>query len=141
MFELTITARRYNFVSVTRRSIRAPVQVPALAGPENSHGARRVWRGFWHPGTSFVESRCGRDTMLNGAINLSPVTNLAASTGEVSRYNLSRSQKFITVQDLNSRKWCVSGCFNRLQIVSEARFAKTVTSLLNIPSVLCLVLF
>ena len=32
MFELTITARRYNFVSVTRRSIRAPVQVPAPAG-------------------------------------------------------------------------------------------------------------
>ena len=46
--DLSITARRYVLVSVTRRKHRAPVQVPALAGPETCHGARRVWRGFWH---------------------------------------------------------------------------------------------
>jgi len=38
---------------------------------------------------------------LIGAANLSPVTMLVAGTGAVSRYNLSRSQKSVTVQDLN----------------------------------------
>jgi len=33
------------------------------------------------------------------AANLSPVTKLVACTGAVSRYKLSRSQKFITLQD------------------------------------------
>jgi len=51
---LHITARRYNFVSVTRRSIRVESRYPASAGPESCHGARRVRRGFCHPGTSFV---------------------------------------------------------------------------------------
>ena len=59
-----LTARRYNFVSVTRRSIRAPVQVPAPAGPENSHGARRVRRGFWRHGTDFKGLWRDRGTIL-----------------------------------------------------------------------------
>ena len=39
-----------------RYSTKHPGRVlsPAPAGPENSHGARRVRRGFCHPGTSFV---------------------------------------------------------------------------------------
>ena len=34
----------------------APPQIclPPQAGPENCHGARRVRRGFCHPGTSFI---------------------------------------------------------------------------------------
>ena len=51
---LHITARRYNLVGVARRSIRAESWYPAQAGPENCHGARRAWRGFCRPGTSFV---------------------------------------------------------------------------------------
>jgi len=51
---LHLTARRYNFVSVTRRSIRAESSYPALAGPQSCHGARRVRRGFCRPGTNFV---------------------------------------------------------------------------------------
>jgi hypothetical protein len=38
-----------------------------------------------------------RGTSLNGAANLSPVTKLVAGTGAVSRYRLSRSQKFVKV--------------------------------------------
>jgi len=39
-------------VCVGRRSIRAESSYPAPAGPENCHGARRPWRGFWSPGTN-----------------------------------------------------------------------------------------
>jgi hypothetical protein len=58
-------------------------------------------RGFCRHGTNFIECWRDRGTSLIGAANLSPVTNLVAGTGAVSRYKLSRSQKFITVQDLN----------------------------------------
>ena len=40
-------------------------------------------------------------TNLIGATNLSPVTKLVTGTGAVWRYKLSRSQKFVKVQDLN----------------------------------------
>ena len=40
-------------------------------------------------------------TSLIGAVNLSPVTNLVAGTGAVSRYKLSRSQKLVKVQEFN----------------------------------------
>jgi len=56
---------------------------------------------FARPGTSFIEHYACRGTSLIGATNISPVTNLMAGTGAVSRYKLTRSQKFITVQDLN----------------------------------------
>src|SRR5512139_572589 len=84
---------------VTRRSIRAGSWYPAPAGPENCHGARRVWRTFCCHGTNFIEHYACRGTSLIGAANLSPVTKLVAGTGAVSRYNLSRRQKTITVQD------------------------------------------
>jgi hypothetical protein len=51
---LLVTARRYNLVGVARRSIRAESWYPAPAGLENCHGARRAWRGFCRPDTSFV---------------------------------------------------------------------------------------
>jgi hypothetical protein len=41
-------------------------------------------------------------------------------TGAVSRYNLSRSQKFITVQDLNCVQMRVSGCNNHYKFVLSA---------------------
>jgi hypothetical protein len=95
MFELTITARRYVLVSVTRRQHRAESRYPAPAGQENCHGARRVWRGFWHPGTNFCKGYACRGTSLIGAANLSPVTKLVAGTGAVSRYKVDRSQKTV----------------------------------------------
>jgi len=91
---------------VTRRSIRAvPIAIgtwyPTPAGPENCHDARRVWRTFCRHGTNFIECWRDRGTSLIGAANLSPITKLVAGTGAVSRYKLSRSQKFIMVQNFN----------------------------------------
>ena len=82
---------------VTRRKHRAESRYPAPAGPENCHGARRVWRTFCCPGTKLVEHYVCRGTSLIGAANLSPVTNLVAGTGAVSRYKANRSQKTVKV--------------------------------------------
>ena len=60
-------------------------------------------------------------------------------TGAVSRYNLSRSQKSVTVQDLNCGQISVSGCNNHYKfILSAGAKAKSVTNNLPILSVLCL---
>ena len=79
---------------------------------------------------------------MNGAANLSTVTKLVSGTGAVSRYKLSRSQKPVTVQDFNCVQMHVSGCKNHYKFVlGVGAKAKTVTSLLNIPSVLGVGLF
>jgi hypothetical protein len=78
-----------------------------------------------------------RGTYLIGATNLSPVTKLVAGTGAVSRYKLSRSRKFITVQDFNCVLMRVSGFSNVLKAVLKAVVeAKSVTNNLPILSVL-----
>jgi hypothetical protein len=95
------------------------------------------WLTFCRHGTIFIEHYACRGTSLIGAANLSPVTKLLAGTGAVSRYKLSRSQKFITVQDFNCGQMCVSGRNNHYKFVLGAGAkAKTVTSPLIIPSVL-----
>ena len=72
-----------------------------------------------------------------GAANLSLVTNLIEGTGAVSRYNLSRSQKFITMQNFNCVQMRVSGCNSHYKFVlSAGAKAKTVTNNLPILSVL-----
>jgi len=58
------------------------------------------------------------------------------STGAVSRYKLSRSQKFVKVQYFNCGQMRVSGWISHYEFVLGAGSAKTVTSLLIIPSVL-----
>jgi hypothetical protein len=99
-----------------RNSTTAPPQI-CPDRPESCHGARRVWRGFWHPGTNFCEGYACRGTSLIGAARLSPVTKLVAGTGAVSRYKLSRSQKAVTMQDLNCGQMSVSGCKNHYKFV------------------------
>jgi hypothetical protein len=105
---------------VTRRSIWAESWYPEYSGPENCHGARRVWRTFCRPGTKFFEHYEYRGTSLIGAANLSLGTKLVACTGAVSRYKLSRSQKFVKVQDLNCVLMRVSGCKNYYKFVLSA---------------------
>ncbi len=113
---LSITARRYVLVSVTRRQHRAASWYPAPAGPINCHGARRVWRGFWHPGTNFCEDYACRGTNYLEDRELSRcmilIAGRCACPGATTIANLS------WVQELS----------------------KTVTSLLNIPSVLAVAL-
>jgi hypothetical protein len=81
-----------------------------------------------------------RGTSLIGAVNLSPVTKLEAGTGAVSRYKLSRSQKFVKVQDLNCVQMRVSGCNDHYKFVLGAEVkAKSVTNNLPLLSVLAAV--
>jgi len=54
---------------------------------------------FLPSGYKFCEVYECRGTKLIGDTKLSPVTKLVAGTGAVSGYNLSRSQKAITVQN------------------------------------------
>jgi hypothetical protein len=127
---------------VTRRKHRAGSWYPVSAGPESCHGARRVWRTFCRPVTNFAEHYECRVTSMIGAANLSPVTKLVAGTGAVSRYNLSRSQKTVTMQYLNCGQMSVSGCKNHYQFVLRAGAkAKSVTNNLPILSVLAAGLF
>ena len=64
---------------------------------------------FASHGTNFNEHYACRGTSLIGAGKLSPCRIFVRSTGAVSRYKLSRSQKTVTVQDLNCRQVRVSG--------------------------------
>jgi hypothetical protein len=114
-----------------------PGRVPVLK-PESCHGARRIWRTFCRPGTSFIEHYACRGTSLIGAGKLSQYRMFAGGTGAVSRYNLSWSQKSVKVQDLNCGQMSVSGCKNHYKFVlSAGAKAKSVTNNLPILSVLC----
>ncbi len=92
---------------------------------------------FLPSGYNFGELYECRGTSLIGAANLSPVTNLVAGTGAVSRYKLSRRQKSVTVQDLYYGLMRVSGCNGHYEFVlSAGAKAKSVTNNLPILSVL-----
>ncbi len=87
---------------------------------------------FCRPSTNFIACWCDRGTSFIGAANLSPVTKLVAGTGAVPRYKLSRSHKFITVQNLNCEQMRVSWYNNHYKFVLGAGAkAKTVTN--NLP--------
>ena len=64
---------------------------------------------FASHGTNFNEHYVCRDTSLIGASKLSPYRIFIRSTRAVSRYNFSRSQKSVTVQDLDCGQVRVSG--------------------------------
>jgi hypothetical protein len=84
-----------------------------------------------------IEHYACRGTSFIGAASLSPVTNLVAGTGAVSRYKLSRSQKFVKMQDLNCGQMRVSGCKTHYKyVLSAGAKAKSVTNNLPILSVL-----
>src|SRR4030042_376253 len=78
---------------VTRRKQRAESWYPAPAGPENCHGARRVWRTFCRPGTNFIEHYECRGTICLEARNLSrcriSIASRCACPGAATITNLS----------------------------------------------------
>ena len=124
---------------VTRRSIRAGSWYFSQKAVTVQGGYGTC---FCSHGTNFIACWRGRGTRLIGGTNLSPVTNLVAGTGAVSRYNLSRSQKLVTVQDFNCVQMSVSGCNNHYKFVlSAGAKAKTVTNNLPILSVLATGIF
>jgi hypothetical protein len=111
-----------------------------------SHKAVTVQGGygtcFCSPGTGFCGHYECRGTILIGASKLSRYRIFVGGTGAVSRYNLSRSQKTVTVQNFNWGQMHVSGCNNHYKFVlSAGAKAKTVTSNLPILSVLAEGLF
>jgi len=96
---------------------------------------------FLPSGYKLSELYACRGTRLIGAASLSPFTKLVAGTGAVSRYNLSRSQKAVMVQDFNCGQMRVSGCKNHYDFVLRAGTkAKSVTNNLPILSVLAVVI-
>ena len=142
-FECLITARQYGEV----------VLPDAASGQSPGTLARKLSRckeGMAHflpSGTNFIAALRDRGTSLIGAGKLSWYRIFVGGTGAVSRYNLSRSQKFVTVQDLNcvqmralpteaERRW-LSGYNNHYKFVLGAGAkAKSVTNNLPILSVL-----
>jgi len=87
----------------------------------------------------FCKHYACRGTSLIGAGKLSRYRIFVRSTGAVSRYKLSRSQKTVTMQDLNWGQMRVSGCiYHYKAILGAGAKAKTVTNNLPILSVLCL---
>jgi len=138
VLQLTITARQYGEVVLP--------DVASGQGPDTLiRKLSRCKEGMAHFLPSrykFCELYECRGTSLIGATNLSPVTKLGEGTGAVSRYKLSRSQKFITVQDSNYMQMRVSGCNSYYKFVLGAGAkAKSVTNNLPILSVLAAVLF
>jgi len=95
---------------------------------------------FCRPGTSFIEHYVCRGTKFISETDLSRCNKCyKIGTGAVSRYNLSRSQKSVKVQDFNCVQMHVSGCVNYYKSVLSAEAkAKTVTNNLPILSVLAL---
>jgi hypothetical protein len=85
----------------------------------------------------FFEHYECRGTSLIGAGKLSRYRIFVGGTGAVSRYKLSRSQKTVTVQDLNCVHRSVSGYKKHYKLVlSVGAKAKSVTNNLPILSVL-----
>jgi hypothetical protein len=122
---------------VTRRSIRSRSRFFSHKAVTVQGGGacpavaqRKRGRSFCRPGTNFIEHYACLGTSLIGAGKLSRFRILVGGTGAVSRYNLSRSQKSVTVQNLNCvqmralpnesagyrRSW-VSGCVNHYKTV------------------------
>ena len=94
---------------------------------------------FCRPGTNFIEYYECRGKGLIGAGKLSWCRIFIRSTGAVSRYKLSRSQKTVKVQDLYCVQMRVSGCKTHYKFVlSAGAKAKSVTNNLPILSVLAL---
>ena len=121
-------------------SKRNPTTAPPRICPgrsENCHGARRVWRGFWHPGTNFNRSRACRGTKLISETNLSKCNKCykkalvqCRGTSCLGARYLSRCRIIIASRCACPGTWPITN----LSWVQE--LTKTVTSLLNIPSVL-----
>ncbi len=124
---------------VTRRSIRAESWYFSQKAVTVQGGYGTC---FCRHGINFIACWRDRGTSLIGAASLSSVTNLVACTGAVSRYKLSRRQKFITMQDFNCVLMRVYGRNNHYKFVLRARAkAKSVTNNLPILSVLCVVTY
>jgi hypothetical protein len=93
---------------------------------------------FCSHGTKFIEQwQCRGTILIGGREVVSVPENWLMGTGAVSRYKLSRSQKFVKVQDFNCVQMRVSWCNGHYEfaLVAGAK-AKTMTNNLPLLSVL-----
>ena len=92
---------------------------------------------FCSQGTKLCELYECRGTSLIGASKLSRYRIFVGGTGAVSRYKLSRSQKFVKIKDLSCVQMRVSGCNAHYEFVLGAGAkAKSMTNNLPLLSVL-----
>jgi hypothetical protein len=122
---------------VTRRKHRAASWYPAAGGATKLSRCKEGMAHFLPSRYKFCELYECRGTRLIGDANLSPVRILVAGTGAVSRYKLSRSQKYVMVQDYNCGQMRVSGCNGHYKFeLGVGAKAKSVTNSLPLLSVL-----
>jgi len=97
---------------------------------------------FCRHGANFIEHYECRGTNLGGGTNLSLIQIWKAVTGAVSRCKLSRSQKFVLIQNFDYVQMRVSGFNSQNKFILHAGSkAKTVTSNLPLLSVLAVVVY
>jgi len=112
-WQLTITARQYGEVVLPDTASEHDPGTPPQAGPHNCHGARKVWRGFCRPGTSFVSYT-------------SVAVQCRLGAGNKSRYT-----------ELDCGHWRDRGTIYYKSVKGAGVKAKTMTNDLPILSVLC----
>jgi len=118
------------------------VLVPRVLGAKKLSRCKEGMAHFLPSGYKFCELYECRGTILIRAMKLSRYRIFVAGTGAVSRYKLSRSRKFITVQDFNCVQMRVSGCNGHYRsVLGAGAKAKSVTNNLPILSVLGVFLF
>jgi hypothetical protein len=140
--------QRFNSLTLTARQYGEVVLPDAASGQDPDTLARKLSRckegmaKFLPSMYKFFEHYECRGTSLIGASKLSRYRIFIGSTCAVSRYNLSRSQKSVTVQNSNWGLMRVSRCNGHYEFVLRAGAkAKTVTNNLPILSVLATVIF
>ncbi len=123
---------------VTRRSIRA-VSINFSSASWRIPVQGGYGTCFCRHGTNFIALRRGRGTMFLSGRELLPVQKFDKwALAQCRGTKLSRSQKFVMVQDFNCVQMRVSGCKNHYKAVfSAGAKAKIVTNNLPILSVLC----
>ena len=137
-WRLGLTARRYVLVGVTRRQHRAESWYPAAAGPQNCHGARRVWRVFLPSWYKFYWVLARSRYKFDRSRELIPCYKAGwEHWRSVAVQIWSKPENCQGIQDLNCGQMRVSGCKNHYEFVlSAGAKAKSMTNNLPILSVL-----
>jgi len=114
----------------------APPQI-CPGRPESCHGARRVQGGFCHPGTSFIDHYAFRGTKLIDETDLSRCNKCyKRALAQCRGTSYPEARKLSSYRRHNCEQVRVSGYKIQQYLSDEQGLAKTMTSLLTLPSVL-----
>ena len=113
------------------------VATQAVSEPENCHGARRVRRSFCHPGTSFIDHYACRGTKLIDETELSKCNKCyKRALAQCRGTSYLGARKLSSYRRHNCEQVREFGYKIQQDLSEKQGFAKTVTSLLTLPSVL-----